>query len=106
MDMISGFVYILHSENDFYKIGRSINPHNRLKQLQTGSNKKLRLLYYLKVQNMIKAERSLHAIFSAGRKQGEWFKLTDRDVELLKKIFQQTNLTFVEKARLERMGLL
>lgn len=102
---MKGFVYIIESEN-LYKIGKSKNPHKRIKQLQTGSERVLNLKYFKVVEDMLKAEQILHTLFNCSRKHGEWFKLTKTDLELLEKIFKENNLTEDEQKRLKRMGLI
>ena len=101
----SSFIYLIRSDDNLYKIGRTFDPVKRLKQLQTGSGKKLSLVYTLSVKNGVAAERHIHAIFSGQRIQGEWFRFTDNDMILVKKIFKQLQVNAVEQKKLERMGL-
>ena len=67
-------LYIIQSDKtgDF-KIGRSKNPQRRLKQLQTGSPHRLKLL--LIVENQGTIEKKLHRRLQKyrSRRNGEWF---------------------------------
>lgn len=69
-------LYIIQSSNSgSFKIGRSKDPKKRLKQLQTGSPFKLRLILVL--ENMGHCEKMLHKEITRGKKKkckGEWFE--------------------------------
>jgi hypothetical protein len=66
-------VYFIYSpESGHIKIGRSIDPGKRLKELQTGSSSELRLLAVTTCYE----ERELHDYFANCRVQGEWFHAT------------------------------
>ena len=72
--MKSDKLYIIQSDiTGDIKIGRSNNPKSRLKQLQTGSPKKLKLL--VEIPNAGHYEKRLHQKLSKykTRKKGEWF---------------------------------
>lgn len=67
-------LYIIQSDvTGAFKVGRSKNVQKRLKQLQTGSPYKLKLILELKHQGYI--EKQLHEILKIHkcRKNGEWF---------------------------------
>lgn len=68
----SGFVYIIHAiGTSRIKIGHSVEPEKRLKELQTGSPYKLRLI---ESWPGTKAdERRAHTCLSQYRQTGEWF---------------------------------
>jgi hypothetical protein len=57
------------------KIGRTMNPHVRLGELQTGHDEKLTLLVAVPVHASL--ETAVHQRFAAARRHGEWFELTD-----------------------------
>lgn len=73
-----------------FKIGESINPPERLKQLQTGN--KRRLIIYQTVFCGTKAEAqqleaTIHERLSAKHIRGEWFNVTKKEVDdLIKEI--------------------
>lgn len=65
--------FIQSDKTGMIKIGRSINPEKRLKQLQTGSSNKLRLIASFKDLGWM--ERQLHERLKEWRirENGEWF---------------------------------
>lgn len=69
-----GFVYfIINEQNSICKIGYSVSPANRLKELQTSCP------YTLHIQKTvvgdIKMERLFHKIYKEYNINGEWFSL-------------------------------
>jgi len=69
------YVYaIVDKEASLVKFGRSVNPGQRLKSLQTANGKKLQLWAFCKESGDI-TEKALHQELSACRMGGEWFKL-------------------------------
>lgn len=80
-------VYVIHNtELNTYKIGKSINPTGRLKELQTSNSSKLKIIYEFESNDGNQLETSLHRIFSSKRISGEWFKLSDTDLLILSRI--------------------
>jgi hypothetical protein len=68
-------IYLIKCENEsVYKIGYSKNPQLRIKQLQTGSDKILKLISQFDTKFPCTLETALHRRFSYLRKNGEWFK--------------------------------
>ena len=77
------FVYIITTKTDnrlFFKIGKSDNPKNRLKDLQTAHYSKLTLSYTLQCKDNMEAhhvEKMCHNKLSntneVKRVRGEWF---------------------------------
>lgn len=80
-----GYIYLIQS-GEFYKIGRSIDPLIRLRELKSYKSEgpdltePLIVVMTLLVASMSKAEKALHAHFSDRRVGGEWFKLSGDDV--------------------------
>jgi len=66
---------ILNEETGHIKIGIGKSPEKRIKQLQTGSSVKLKLLYQREVEHASKVERNLHFLYSMYRLEGEWFDI-------------------------------
>jgi len=67
-------LYIIQSDKTGdIKIGRSKHPQKRLKQLQTGSPQKLKLLVV--VENKGNIEKNIHRRLDRyrSRRNGEWF---------------------------------
>lgn len=65
----------LISDGTYFKIGKSINPEKRYKQIKT-SNAKVRLMCY---GNGV-TEKYMHDRFYRSRVNGEWFKLNDEQL--------------------------
>ena len=85
-------LYIIQSSNNgCFKIGRSKHPEKRLKQLQTGSPYKLKLILVL--ENEGRQEKSLHMRFPKAdiTCKGEWFDF-DLIAYLPDKIYEKLDL--------------
>ncbi|MFZ5783965.1 MAG: GIY-YIG nuclease family protein [Pseudomonadota bacterium] len=64
-----GFTYVAQADSGLVKIGRTMDPEERIKALKgaCGSHVRLLRLFYFD------CERDLHAMFAHCRHQGEWF---------------------------------
>lgn len=71
--------------NDRLKIGRSINPQKRIKQLQTSNSGSLEILFI--VNGRGHEEESLHRKFNELRICGEWFVNDDTIIEYFKNTY-------------------
>ena len=80
-----GFVYLIKC-NEWYKIGKAKNVNSRLSGLQTGSPYLLELLHAIHCKDYTRAESYLHNVFADRRGLGEWFELTESDIEKIKAI--------------------
>lgn len=63
------------------KIGKAADPHQRLRELQTGHHEKLHLLFYVdcgKVKS-VNVENRAHKMKNHLRMHGEWFKMSGQD---------------------------
>lgn len=81
------YVYLMRDDrNGYYKIGMSNNPNNREKTLQ--SEQPLISLVWKRAfpsRKEASAEESrLHGAFQDQRIRGEWFSLTQNDIQLIK----------------------
>lgn len=65
-------IYFIRSYNEFIKIGRSVNPNERLNGLQTASPKKLHIVAVMNGESQ--TEAGLHHMFAHRRVRGEWFR--------------------------------
>lgn len=73
---------IIDNEDTVYKIGVTKQKvEKRIKQLQTGSDKKLESIKEFNSNYAFSVERNLHRIFSHKRINREWFKLDENDVK-------------------------
>ena len=74
-----GYVYIIKIDN-YYKIGISINPKNRLKSF-TKLMKEPEIISLTFCNNYKQVEKELHEMFSDRNTNGEWFTLTDEELD-------------------------
>ena len=72
------FVYAIASSENTVKIGYSVDPDRRLRQLQTGHERRLVLIHTEKVDTDRAPilERLIHNANRHLRMSGEWFALT------------------------------
>lgn len=79
----TGYIYLMHAEGtEWYKIGQSVSPTARTKQLGTQGPFDVRLIDSFQVSDMDYTERWWHRHFAEKRANGEWFVLTDEDREI------------------------
>ena len=76
------YVYIFRI-NGLCKIGRSADPEWRAKQLQTAWAEPVEVVHLIKTKHH-GLERALHRRFHALRQRGEWYALTDADIQWIK----------------------
>lgn len=73
------FLYVIAaSEIGPVKLGLSIQPEKRVRQLQTGSALPLKIFHTEEIDDALvkAAESALHRLLSHRRLKGEWFDLT------------------------------
>lgn len=81
------YVYLIANEDTgYHKIGFTNNLNERLLKLQTGSASKLKYVHTIKTVNFKALETALHKRFETCRLLGEWFDLSDEDVDYIKSI--------------------
>ena len=85
-------IYLIHCKFiDLYKIGVSVNPDKRIKQLQTGTPYELSIITIYDSKFPFKVESILHNTFQSKKTtenfqfdfewlSGEWFNLSATDV--------------------------
>ncbi len=69
------YVYAIQDGNYNIKIGRSVNPNQRMRELQTSHASKLLMLGYT-LNKLPLEEKALHKRLKKDRLEGEWFKPT------------------------------
>ena len=79
----SGYVYLLKA-GPYYKIGVSTNVDKRIEQLSTLPPFDIELVHTIYSVDMYALEQDFHNLYADKRKNGEWFELTDSDVEFIK----------------------
>jgi hypothetical protein len=95
------FVYLIQSlEEGYYKIGVSIHPKKRIKELQTGNSAELKLIEVYRSEFANQIEKSLQRRYSHLRKEGEWFDMSiSHEVSFLKECRQiEENLILLKKS--------
>ena len=79
----SEFVYFIkNTETNRFKIGRTKNVEERLCQLQTGNDCPLVLYKIIPSENSAELETSLHNKFADYHIRGEWFSISEEQVNL------------------------
>lgn len=81
----AGYIYCLSDQQGHYKIGRTRQLQQRIKNLGTQPPFKIQLLFTHYVFNAALYERHLHQMFAKKRMNGEWFALDEKDLEVVKK---------------------
>lgn len=92
-----GYIYLAKTQigyNVMYKIGRTINLEKRLTQLNGCSPVRIKFEHTIKTNNTKMLENCFHKLFlrknankgtSDKISSKEWFKLTEKDIEFIKK---------------------
>ena len=76
------FIYLMKDEiNGFIKIGRAKNPESRERTLQS-EKPTIKLIY--KCKGFVSDETLLHKKYKKYRLRGEWFRLTNEQIEEIK----------------------
>ncbi len=81
-------IYIVKT-NEFYKIGRTNNIKRRIKELESLNPFDVELILYQKKLYSKTVEAFLHAEFRDKNIKGEWFKLSELDLMLIKSKLEQ-----------------
>lgn len=110
-----GFVYIIKN-GDLYKIGSARKPHKRIAQLRTAAPF-LEELHHIPSLRYRELEHLLHVYYRNRRVKGEWFVLTDEDMDFiatidgegnqlkeLRQAIQANNLIAAGKKRYREIG--
>lgn len=100
----AGYVYCFTDGVD-YKIGKTKDIHSRHAALNTGNKVNLRLVCAVLVHDRHAFETRVHKIFAANKIRREWFRLDEKDLLLLKKIFGVVPTSDKEKQQLRLLGL-
>lgn len=82
----AGYVYVIRADTGHYKIGRTNNIPARMKLFAVKLPFDFEIVYAIPCVDMVDAERQLHLIYANKRTNGEWFNLTDSDVEVIKTV--------------------
>lgn len=74
------YVYLIKDEYGYYKIGVTKDIKQRMSTLYTGSSGEHVLINYFQTNHNRKLETALKNRFSRKNKKGEWFMLSNEDV--------------------------
>lgn len=81
-----GYVYFIQEKySGAIKIGRSLNLENRLRLFIADLPFSIVLIQYIKTINYEKIKLAFHKYFDKNRVKGEWFRLSDIEIEKIKK---------------------
>ncbi len=81
----AGYVYLIRAESGLYKIGASVNPWARIAALP-GTQGALSLVHTIASDGYYAIERLIHSLFADKRAGGEWFRLDEADVALVRSL--------------------
>lgn len=79
-----GTVYVVSDGRGHFKIGKTTNLEKRIQGLSCGLPFDLIVVHRYQTLTMSKEEARWHAFFSEKRVRGEWFLLSEQDIELIK----------------------
>jgi hypothetical protein len=81
-----GFVYLFKA-NGLYKIGRSKDPEKRMRKMASAIMPfQIEKVHSIGCKDAHASEREFHKRFAPKRRMGEWFELTDEDVQAIMSI--------------------
>lgn len=80
----NGIVYFLKSDANLTKIGWTTNLKQRKEALERTEKTKTELVHFISTFDCITLEKTLHILFSHKRVKGEWFDLSDEDIQMIK----------------------
>lgn len=81
-----GFVYVLRAENGTHKIGMARDVAVRVQDIASFVPFQVEVVLTFATGHMRRLERSLHQCFADRRLRGEWFALTESDLDALASI--------------------
>ena len=93
--MKNRFIYIIkaYDDNLYYKIGITNKIEKRLKALKTGNNNEIEAIFLFQSDYASKIESKIHLLYKTKRVKGEWFLLSNDEVEKVKnKIIESENI--------------
>lgn len=82
---MNGILYIIKElQTNYYKVGITKHtPKKRLRDLQTGNPRLLKVVAWFNVDDMRKVESFLHQVLGAYHVRNEWFNLPEYEVKNL-----------------------
>ena len=80
-------MYFIRAANGLTKIGITKNLYTRLGALDVSSPIELSLVYFAITPTASQTEKKLHEKFSTKRVKGEWFNLSNEDMQWIKELY-------------------
>lgn len=80
-----GYIYLLEGR-EYYKIGRSVEPKKRTNTLQIQLPFEVNLKSTVFSYHYKELEKSLHKKFEDKNTNGEWFELSNKDIEFIESL--------------------
>ncbi|MEX2371812.1 MAG: GIY-YIG nuclease family protein [Bacteroidales bacterium] len=90
-----GFIYVIRSSAGF-KIGNATNYKSRYTNISVASTLELDLVKVYRVEEPLKMEKKYTKYFIKSILGGEWFDLTESDVDLINGFIRLNNLLLYE----------
>lgn len=75
-----GYVYLIQSSDGYWKIGRTIDPDDRMRTFNVKLPFGVEYKHLIPCDDYYAAEKLLHDRYDHRRVNGEWFSLTESDV--------------------------
>ncbi len=85
----------------YYKIGVAVDVVDRVATLQTGNPRKIDIVFVYEFENSKLIESVLHQRFRDFRISGEWFCITDNDIDVIKNICEMLGGIKVNPSRIK-----
>jgi Meiotically up-regulated gene 113 len=82
----NGYVYIIQG-GEYFKIGLSVDPAKRIHAMNCKAPFPLQVRILLPSEDIDCLERELHTVFRPKRQRGEWFLLTEKDLEFIRSTY-------------------
>lgn len=85
-----GYVYILKDVEvtQTYKIGKTVRPYERMKRFAVELPFQTKLIHVIQCDDPSGLEAMLHRHFAEKRVRGEWFNLSQHDIDWLFQIYK------------------
>lgn len=81
---LAGYVYLILASTGHYKIGRTKSVPQRMSLFGVQLPFTFEIVHVIETDDMCADERTLHERFASQRVNGEWFSLTEQDVEYIR----------------------
>lgn len=79
-----GYVYLIGTPTfGWYKIGKSITPEVRIKDLGILLPFKIEVIAVWEADNHHNMEKAMHELYAANKINGEWFEFNKKEIQIL-----------------------